>query len=41
MSEYARALGTGLWPSMDVLPAIERAQQGKRLELDPLSIDLP
>ena len=41
MGEYARALGTGLWPSMDVLPAVERAQQGKRLQLDPLRIDLP
>jgi predicted phosphodiesterase len=40
MSEYARALGTGLWPGMDVLPAVERAQQGKRLELAPLRIKL-
>ena len=41
MGEYARALGTGLWPSMDMLPAVERAQQGKRLQLDPLRIELP
>ncbi len=39
MSEYARALGNGLWPSMDVLPAQERGQQGKRLNLDPLRIE--
>jgi len=40
MSEYARALGTGLWPGMDVLPAVERTQQGKRLELGPVRIAL-
>lgn len=28
---YARSLVTGLWPSLDVLPAIERAATGKRL----------
>jgi predicted phosphodiesterase len=32
MSEYAQALIDGLWPSMDVLPARERAIQGRRLE---------
>lgn len=35
---YARALRTGLWPSMDVLPATERAQCGKRLSLDDLLV---
>ena len=29
---YARALETGLWPSLDVLPDAERAMTGKRLE---------
>lgn len=29
--EYARALETGLWPSCDVLPAIERGQRGRPL----------
>ena len=28
---YARALITGRWPSLDILPAAERAQAGKRL----------
>lgn len=35
---YAQALLSGLWPSMDVLPATERAQQGKRLAIEPLVI---
>lgn len=30
---YARALETGLWPSLDILPAQERAETGRRLEL--------
>ncbi|MCP5366237.1 MAG: metallophosphoesterase family protein [Hyphomicrobiales bacterium] len=30
-AEYARALATGLWPNMDVLPAAERAQRGRPL----------
>ncbi|MDX2158647.1 MAG: metallophosphoesterase family protein [Hyphomicrobiaceae bacterium] len=33
---YARTLVTGLWPSLDVLPAAERAQTGKRLR--PVSL---
>lgn len=37
MSEYARALASGLWPSMDVLPEIERQQMGERLRVEPLS----
>jgi len=28
---YAQALRTGLWPSMDVLPAAEKTQRGERL----------
>ena len=28
---YARALSTGLWPSLDILPAIERAQTGQTI----------
>lgn len=28
---YARALVTGVWPSLDILPEAERAQTGKRL----------
>ncbi|MCZ6798094.1 MAG: metallophosphoesterase family protein [Gammaproteobacteria bacterium] len=40
MSEYALALGTGLWPSMEVLPPLEQGQQGKRLELGPVRVDV-
>jgi Predicted phosphoesterase len=29
---YAAALATGLWPSLDVLPAAERAAQGRPIE---------
>ena len=29
---YARAMESGLWPSLDVLPAAERALTGRRLE---------
>ncbi len=32
--EYAQALGTGLWPSLDVLPDIEQAATGIPLELN-------
>ncbi len=31
---YARALETGLWPNLDVLPAHERAAAGRALTLD-------
>ncbi len=31
MVEYGKALTDGLWPSMDVLPPAERAQQGRPL----------
>lgn len=30
-TEYAAALGTGLWPSCDILPAAERGARGLRL----------
>jgi predicted phosphodiesterase len=33
---YADALGTGLWPSTDVLPAAERANGGVPLEFAPV-----
>ncbi len=36
---YARALVTGLWPSLDVCPPVERAATGKRLR--PRSTTLP
>ncbi len=36
MSEYAQALTDGLWPSMDILPVDERANQGRRLDIAPL-----
>lgn len=32
MVEYGEALASGLWPSMDVLPVIERQQQGVPIE---------
>lgn len=31
---YADGLETGLWPSLDILPAVERIATGKALELD-------
>ncbi len=40
MTEYAQALTSGLWPSMDILPAPERSNQGRRLDFAPLRIDL-
>ncbi len=33
MTEYGNALLDGLWPSMDILPAAERAQRGRPLNL--------
>ena len=33
--DYASALGTGLWPSLDVLPEPERGRRG--VSLDPAS----
>ena len=35
---YAKALGTGLWPSMDVLPTAERKQQG--IPLAPITWEI-
>ena len=38
MAEYGEALASGLWPSMDVLPAAERRRRGRPLDLPPLQI---
>jgi len=38
MIEYGEALASGLWPSMDVLPEVERARRGKALDLPDLFI---
>jgi predicted phosphodiesterase len=38
MVEYGQALGDGLWPSMDILPAAERRQRGQPLNLPPIRI---
>jgi len=38
MREYAQALGDGLWPSLDVLPEVERRQQGVRLQPQSLTM---
>jgi predicted phosphodiesterase len=38
MVEYADALTTGLWPSMDVLPSAERDNRGKRLSIKPVTV---
>ncbi len=35
---YGEALADGLWPSMDVLPSIERAQRGQPLDLPSIRI---
>jgi len=40
MTEYAQALTSGLWPSMDMLPAHESDNQGKRLDPAPLRVNL-
>ncbi|MDF1719953.1 MAG: metallophosphoesterase family protein [Minwuia sp.] len=36
--DYARALETGLWPNMDVMPAADRAQAGKPILIDGFHI---
>jgi predicted phosphodiesterase len=36
---YARTLVTGLWPSLDILPAAERMATGRAIE--PTSLDIP
>ena len=38
---YHDALLSGLWPSMDVLPEPEKNLQGKRLQLQPLTLTQP
>jgi predicted phosphodiesterase len=38
MREYAGALADGLWPSMDVLPEVERLRQGQRLQPQTLTV---
>jgi predicted phosphodiesterase len=38
---YARALVTGLWPSLDVLPPVERAATGRRLRQRTVRIAAP
>ncbi len=35
-SGYAETLATGLWPSLDVLPAAEKDRQGKAISLEEL-----
>ena len=36
MIEYGNALCDGLWPSMDILPQLEREQRGLPLRLPPI-----
>lgn len=36
---YADTLASGLWPSMDILPAAERVRQGQRLAPASLTLD--
>jgi hypothetical protein len=38
---YARTLVTGLWPSLEILPAAERSQTGARLRAKSLRLALP
>jgi predicted phosphodiesterase len=38
---YAAALETGIWPSLDVLPAAERARTGIPLELEQAAAPVP
>ena len=40
MGAYGRALSSGLWPSIDILPEAEARQSGRPLELPPLRIEL-
>ena len=40
MREYGAALASGIWPSMDVLPEAERAQQGQPLAVPSLPLGL-
>lgn len=36
--DYARALVTGLWPSLDILPPLERARTGQRLRVRSVDV---
>lgn len=36
MTEYGKALGTGLWPAIDILPETESRQTGQALDLSPI-----
>jgi predicted phosphodiesterase len=38
MVEYAEALTTGLWPSMDILPLAEQGVQGQRLQVKAMTM---
>ena len=38
MFEYSQALCDGLWPSMEILPEVERQQQGVRIQPRPLTV---
>ncbi len=40
MPEYGQALRDGLWPSMDILPAVERARRGQPLNLPAITIPI-
>jgi predicted phosphodiesterase len=39
-TQYGNALKTGLWPSLDVLPAQEQSLSGKNLDLTPLTLKI-
>lgn len=39
--DYARALVTGLWPSLDILPALERERTGQRAKVNPVDVSSP
>ena len=38
MQEYGQALGSGLWPNIEILPETEARQTGQPLTLPPLRI---
>ena len=38
---YARSLITGLWPSLDILPEMERGQTGKRIQPQTSRVAVP
>jgi predicted phosphodiesterase len=41
MKAYGQALVDGLWPSVDILPEVERRQTGQALDLQSLRIEAP